>query len=337
MGYLVSDKRPDRIGCAQPETIKQGKEAGEVSQPDTIQHDPHADYPYEHDLQPRYAEEGQKYSEKAAKRQSVDSWMDQESRFLHGVKRRKIALFLLRFLAFIPLIFTLRGWLSLNEKLSLTNTEADVLGTGGEYCFLLAVTITPLITLTGQRWFAPLRRWYGIMFAVIGIADSITASVTGDFSGGPIGRVAGHGFLLAGFLIILLALPVLATANTPMQRALGRYWKRVQRLTYLIWAMIVIHLALLDGLTPFDGPQGDGDPVFHQRLYQIVAISLPLVILRLSPVKRWVTEQRAAGQQWKVWAAFAPLFALYLFAFAFLINEEIFTGIKIITMTPPGN
>ena len=32
-----------------------------------------------------------------------------------------------------------------------------------------------------------------------------------------------------------------------------------------------------------------------------------------------------------------PLAALYLFAFAFIINEEIFTGIKIITMNPPGN
>jgi hypothetical protein len=101
--------------------------------------------------------------------------------------------------------------------------------------------------------------------------------------------------------------------------------------------MIVVHLALLDGLTPFDGPQGDGDPVFHQRLYQIVAISLPLVILRLPPVRRWVTEQRAAGQQWKVWAVFAPLAVLYIFAFAFLINEEIFTGTKILTMNPPGN
>ena len=306
-----------------------------MSRPDTIQR--YAEDSYPDDSYPDLAKEEKKSREKAPKRQSVDSWMNQESTFLPGVKRRKIALFLLRLPALIPLIFTLRGWLSFNEKLSLTNTEADVLGTGGEYCFLLAVSITPLITLTGQRWFAPLRRWYGIMFAVIGIADSITASVTGKFSGGPIGRVAGHSFLLAGFFVILLALPVLATANTPMQRALGRYWKRVQRLTYLIWAMIIIHLALLDGFSPFDGPQGDGDPVFHQRLYQIVAISLPLVILRLPPVKGWITEQRAAGQQWKVWAAILPLAALYLFAFAFLINEEIFTGIKIITMTPPGN
>jgi methionine sulfoxide reductase heme-binding subunit len=308
-----------------------------VSRPDTVQRHPYAEGSYPEDSYPGNTEEEQEPRKKAPKRQTVDSWMDQESTFLPGVKRRKIALFLLRLPALIPLIFTLRGWLSFNEKLSLTNTEADVLGTGGEYCFLLAVSITPLMTLTGQRWFAPLRRWYGIMFAVIGLLDSITASITGAFSGGPIGRVAGHSFLLAGFLVILLALPVLATANTPMQRALGRNWKRVQRLTYLIWAMIVIHLALLDGLTPFDGPQGDGDPVFHQRLYQILAVSLPLVILRLPPVKRWVTEQRAAGQQWKVWAAFAPLFTLYLLAFLFLINEEIFTGTKIIMMNPPAN
>jgi DMSO/TMAO reductase YedYZ heme-binding membrane subunit len=324
-------------------------EAVEVSGPDTIQTypdagDPYRDAPYPEHPYPGYAEEEQEYSEealkgqpKAPKRQSVDSWMDQESTLLPGVKRRKIALFLLRLPALVPLIFTLRGWLSLNEKLSLTNTEADVLGTGGEYCFLLAVSITPLMTLTGQRWFAPLRRWYGIMFAVIGLSDSITASITGKFAGGPIGRIAGHGFLLAGLLTILLALPVLVTANTPMQRALGRYWKRVQRVTYVIWGMIIIHLLLLDGLTPFDGPQGDGDPVFHQRFYQIVAISLPLVLLRLPPVKRWVTKQRAAGQGWKVWVAIMPFAALYILAFAFVINEEIFTGLKIITMTPPAN
>jgi hypothetical protein len=47
---------------------------------------------------------------------------------------------------------------------------------------------------------------------------------------------------------------------------------------------------------PFGGPQGDGDPAFHQRFYQAVAISIPLVILRLPPVKRWITTTRAAGQ-----------------------------------------
>jgi len=263
--------------------------------------------------------------------------MDQESTLLPVIKRRQIALFLLRLPALIPILFTLRGWLSLNEKLSLTNTEANVLGSGGELCFFLCVTITPLMTVTGQRWFGPLRRWYGIMFAVIGLADSITASIVGKFSGGPIGRVAGHTFLVAGFLIILLAIPVLITANTQMQRKLGKYWKRVQRMTYVIWAMIIVHLALLDAFHPFGGPQGDGDPVFHQRVYQALAISFPLVVLRLPPVRRWIIERRAAEEQWKVWATFVPLAGLYLLGFVFIVNQEIFTGMKILTMTPPDN
>lgn len=308
-----------------------------MSRPDTIQQYPDADYPYDEDLYEEYAEDQQVLREKGRKKRSIDAWMAQQSKLLPGVKRRRIAIVLCALPALLPWFFTLRGWYVLNAKDVLTNTEADVLGTGGEYTFLFCVSITPLITLTGSRWFAPLRRWYGVMFFMIGLSDSITASITGDFAGGPIGRVAGHTFLLAGLLIILLALPVVITSNSRLQKALGRYWKRVQGVTYIIWGLIILHLGLLDGFHTFDGPQGDGDPVFHQRLYQILAISLPLVILRLPPVRRWVTEQRAAGRQWKVWVAFMPLITLYLLAFVFVFNEEFFTGYKIITMTPPSN
>ena len=273
-----------------------------------------------------------------AKPRTVDTWMGEDLIFSAVViKKQSLILFLLRLPALVPLIFIMRGWLTLNAKDVLTNTEADVLGTGGEICFFIAVSITPIITLTGARWIAPLRRWYGIMFAVIGIADSTTAALTTDFAGGIFGRLAGHTFLLSGFLIILLALPLLATANTPSQRRLGKYWKRLQKMTYVIWGFIVLHLLLLDGFRPFGAADGDGDPVFHQRFYQSVAISIPLVLLRLPPVRRWVTQQRAAGRQWTVWLALAPFAALYLIGFVFILNEEIFTGTKVITMHPPAN
>ena len=272
-----------------------------------------------------------------AKRPSVDAWMAQQSRHFPRFKRRTVALFFLRLPAFVPWLFILRGWLSLNAKDVLTLSEADVLGTGGELALLAAVSITPLMTLTGARWYAPLRRWYGIFFALIGISDATTAAITTDFAGGVFGRLAGHTFLVTGFMIVLIAIPLLLTANTPAQRKLGTYWKRLQRLTYLLWGLLVLHLALLDGFRPFDGPQGDGDPVFHQRFYQIMAVSLPLVLLRLPPVKRWVTETRAAGQQWKVWCAIAPAAALCLLAFAFIVNEEIFTGTQVLTLHPPAN
>ncbi len=269
---------------------------------------------------------------------TVDTWMGESLVFsAASIKKQSIALFLLRLPAFIPLIFISRGWLSLNTKDVLTNTEADVLGTGGEICFFVAVSITPIITVTGARWIAPLRRWYGIMFAIIGIADTMTAAITGEFAGGVFGRIAGHTFLLAGFLVILLTVPLLATANTPAQRKLGKYWKRLQKMTYVIWGLIVIHLLLLDGFTPFGASDGDGDPIFHQRFYQAVAISIPLIILRLPPVRRWITKQRAAGRHMWVWLTIVPLAALYIVGFTFIINEEIFTGTMAITLHPPAN
>jgi DMSO/TMAO reductase YedYZ heme-binding membrane subunit len=253
------------------------------------------------------------------------------------IKKRSIALFLMRLPVFVPFVFTARGWFSLNQQDVLGLSEADVLGTGGIFCLYMALSVTPLITLTGAQWIAPLRRWYGIWFAVIGLADTTTAAITTDFAGGVFGRIAGHTFLVTGLFIITLALPVLATANTPAQRKLGRYWKRLQRMTYVIWFFAVVHLALLDGLRPFGGKDGDGDPIFHQRFYQALAISIPLIILRLPPVRRWIVAQRADGRQWLVWLTIAPLAVFYITAMAFIINEEIFTGMTIITMHPPAD
>jgi DMSO/TMAO reductase YedYZ heme-binding membrane subunit len=249
------------------------------------------------------------------------------------IKKRSVALFLMRLPAFIPWILIIRGWLNLNSQEVLTNTEADVLGTGGALCFFIALTITPAITMTGAQWIAPLRRWYGIMFALIGISDGTTAAITTDFAGGPLGRLAGHTFLLSGFLIVLIALPILATANTPMQRRLGRWWKRLQKVTYVLWGLVLLHLLLLDGITPFQNNGTDGDPVFHQRFYQVMALSAPLFVLRLPPVRRWVIEQRTAGRAWLPWLVMSPLLTFYLIGIVFMINEEFFTGLKVITMT----
>jgi DMSO/TMAO reductase YedYZ heme-binding membrane subunit len=324
---------------------------GTIPQPGSYAEDPYQDTAYVDDLNPEvddlnpevddlnpddlYPDEG--YVESRAKRRSIDYWMAQRSTTFPRFKRRSIALFFLRLPAFVPWIFIMRGWLSLNAKDTLSLVEADVLGSGGELAFLIAVSITPLITLTGARWFAPLRRWYGIFFALIGISDATTAAITTTFSGGVFGRLAGHTFLVTGLFIVLLAAPLLFTANTPAQRWMGTWWKKLQKMTYLIWGFIILHLALLDGFRPFDGPQGDGDPVFHDRFYQILAISLPLVLLRLPPVKRWVIEKREAGEQWKVWATLAPMLALYVVGFLFIINEEIFTGTMAITLRPPSN
>src|ERR1700722_6963563 len=72
------------------------------------------------------------------------------------------------------------------------------------------------------------------------------------------------------------------------------------------------------------GFAGDGDPIFHQPLYQYSAASLFLLTLRLPPVKRWIVARRREGRNWLVWVTIGPVFALFLFAIIFIVNDELF-------------
>jgi DMSO/TMAO reductase YedYZ heme-binding membrane subunit len=262
----------------------------------------------------------------------VDEWMEVDFKFGGSrIKRKAVALVLLGLPAPVPLFFMLPALLTRSSNTFAVSVD-DTLGTGAEICLFLCLLVTPMATLTGQHWFVPLRRWYGIMMAASAIGDAVAASITDDFAGGVFGRLAGHVFELMGFLMVMLVIPIVSTSNPWAQRKLGKYWKRFQRLTYVIWGLLAAHLMLLEGFgfesgSNGSGFAGDGDPVFHQRFYQYSACSLFLLTLRLPPVKRWIVDRQKEGRNWLVWVTVAPIFALFLLGFVFILNEELFKGI----------
>jgi DMSO/TMAO reductase YedYZ heme-binding membrane subunit len=276
---------------------------------------------------------------KRADKSRVDEWMEVEFKFGGSrVKRKAVALILLGLPAVAPLFFMLPALITLNSNTFSVSVD-DTLGTGAELNLFLCLLVTPLVTLTGQRWFVPLRRWYGIMMACNAIGDATAASITDNFAGGVFGRLAGHTFTLMGFLMVMLVIPLLLTGNPWAQRKLGRYWKWLHRLIYVIWVLLACHLMLLEGFgfesgSNGSGFAGDGDPIFHQRFYQYSACSLFLLTLRLPPVKRWIAARQKEGRNWLVWLTIAPIFALFLFGFIFIVNEEIFKGIDSFTERP---
>jgi DMSO/TMAO reductase YedYZ heme-binding membrane subunit len=269
----------------------------------------------------------------------VDEWMEVDFKFGGSrIKRKAVALVLLGLPAPVPLFFMLPALLTLNSNTFAVSVD-DTLGTGAEICLFLCLLVTPMVTLTGQHWFVPLRRWYGIMMAATSIGDAVAASITDTFAGGVFGRLAGHVFELMGFLMVMLVIPIVCTSNPWAQKKLGKYWKRFQRLTYVIWGLLACHLMLLEGLgfergSNGSGFAGDGDAAFHQRFYQYSACSLFLLTLRLPPVKRWIADRQKEGRNWLVWVTVAPIFALFLLGFVFILNEEIFKGIDSFLNTP---
>jgi DMSO/TMAO reductase YedYZ heme-binding membrane subunit len=267
----------------------------------------------------------------AVRATSVDAWMDTETRLLgRDVKRQTLWLWALRLPALVPVLFMSPTIVTLNSAV-LDGVEADVLGTGSMLLLILTLLISPLVTLTRQRWFVPLRRWYGIMFALTAFADAAAAGITTSFAGGVFGRLAGHSFLLVGLTMVMLLVPLFLTANNAAQRWLGRYWKVLHRLIYVIWALLFVHLALLEGLGFQHGTNGpssavDGNPILHQRVYQLTACSIFLLFFRLPGVRRWVGEQQRTGRQWKVWLAVLPLAVLFMAGISFMLNEQIAKG-----------
>jgi DMSO/TMAO reductase YedYZ heme-binding membrane subunit len=278
-------------------------------------------------------------TERRTAKNRVDEWMDVDFKFGGSrIKRKAVALVLLGLPAPVPLFFMLPALLTLNSNTFAVSVD-DTLGTGAEVCLFLCLLVTPMVTLTGQHWFVPLRRWYGIMMAACSVGDAVAASITDDFAGGVFGRVAGHVFELMGFFMVMLVIPIVCTSNPWAQRKLGKYWKRFQRLTYVIWGLLACHLMLLEGFGFESGDNGsgfagDGDAVFHQRFYQYAACSLFLLTLRLPPVKRWIVDRQKEGRMWLVWVTVAPIFALFVLGFVFILNEQIFKGIDSFTEHP---
>jgi DMSO/TMAO reductase YedYZ heme-binding membrane subunit len=177
------------------------------------------------------------------------------------------------------------------------------------------------------------------LMACCAIGDGVSAGITDPFAGSFLAKLTEHTFTLVGFVMMLLVIPLLLTGNPWAQRKLGKYWKTLHKLIYVVWALLFVHLATLEGFgfergNDGSGFAGDGDPIFHQRLYQYSAASLFLLTLRLPPVKRWIAAREREGRRWLIYATIGPVFALFVFAMTFIVNEEFFKGINSFRETP---
>lgn len=198
---------------------------------------------------------------------------------------------------------------------NISTSTADVLGTSSFLIFALMLTVTPIHTVSGCTWHIPLRRTFGVaMFFTATLDLLLAATTTGDtFSGGVLGRVGGHTFLVAGTLAVLLLFPLAITSFRRSHRWLGAYWKRLHRLVFVIWAIILVHLLFLFG--------------FHRFFLDAFALSVPLAVLRLPPVRRWWSSARRQRRHRVLRGALVVLLVgIFAVGFVPLVQELAFKG-----------
>ena len=236
-----------------------------------------------------------------------------------------------RGLLILPFVFMAPEIISLiqgrpNSVAHVSASTADVLGTSSFLLFVVMLTVTPVHTMTGWRWHLILRRDYGVaMFFTAGTDLTLAALTTGDtFPGGPLGRIAGHTFLVFGTLSVFLLIPLTLTANRRAMRWLGGHWKSIQRLTYVLWVTILIHLAFLFGLSS----------IFLDAL----AVSAPLALMRVPAVRRWWRAARnaRAHRLLRVGAALV-LIGLFSVGYSQLVHELAIKGTAAFVQQPPSD
>lgn len=192
----------------------------------------------------------------------------------------------------LQIIVHLSGWLPLALLIldffrnNLTaNPIQDVEQRTGNYAInflLLSLACTPLTSISG--WKEPLSRRkalgnYGFLYAALHVFTFFALDYALDLWA--IWRDVGtKSYIIIGAIAFLLLLPLAVTSFNYWMKRLGRNWKRLHRLAYVIPLLVVVHF--------FMARKGDlltlsGD-ISQPLLYGVLIILL--LLLRLPVIKK---------------------------------------------------
>lgn len=140
------------------------------------------------------------------------------------------------------------GWLVfgiVTEGLGANPVKAIIHATGEWTLRLLLLTLaaTPLRRLSGWAWPVTVRRMLGLFaffYALLHLFAYLLLDQSFDWQA-IVHDVVKRPFITVGMLAFALMLPLAATSTNAMVKRLGRNWKRLHRLAYLIPVLGVLH------------------------------------------------------------------------------------------------
>lgn len=147
---------------------------------------------------------------------------------------------------------------------------------------VLSLAVTPVNTVFGWRQVIPLRKWLGL-YAFLYVTCHFLIFIWLDY-GLDLAllyeAIFEKRYALVGFAAFLLLIPLALTSTKGWMKRLGRNWKRLHRVVYLIAILAVVHYVWL--------VKSD---IREPLLYG--AVVLALLALRLPPVRRIISRFRS--------------------------------------------
>lgn len=157
-----------------------------------------------------------------------------------NIRYIKIVVFLVCLVPFGVLV-----WDALTQNLGANPVEALQHRTGDwTLRFLLIVlAVTPLRLVSGWTLVLRLRRMLGLFaffYACLHFLVYLVLDLQFDWS--TVGHdIAKRPYITVGFTALVLLLPLAVTSTNKMMRRLGRRWKQLHRVVYLIAVLGVVH------------------------------------------------------------------------------------------------
>lgn len=147
---------------------------------------------------------------------------------------------------------------------------------------VLSLAVTPVNTVFGWRQVIPLRKWLGL-YAFLYVSLHFLIFIWLDYGldlALLVEAIFEKRYALVGFAAFLLLIPLALTSTKGWMKRLGRNWKRLHRVVYLIAILAVVHYVWL--------VKAD---IREPLLYGVVVALL--LGLRLPPVRRTISRLRS--------------------------------------------
>ena len=188
----------------------------------------------------------------------------------------------------LPLVYIIYAYATNHLTINPIQDIEQRLGRLGIYFLAATLTVTPLYTLTGWRDILPRRRalgLYAFMYASLHLLVFIGLDY-GFYLSRVLNLILGKVYLLVGTLALLLLIPLAFTSFDYFIRTMGKNWKRLHWLIYPAAIVAVLHYALAQKGNLFT-LRGNILKPFLWGLYILL-----LFVLRLPPVRRWISGTR---------------------------------------------
>ncbi|MDY6946569.1 MAG: protein-methionine-sulfoxide reductase heme-binding subunit MsrQ [Pseudomonadota bacterium] len=119
----------------------------------------------------------------------------------------------------------------------------DTFGQWGLRFLVITLAVTPLRDWFDMPWLVQLRRMLGLYAFFYVLMHFLTWLILdqGLYWSGIVEDIAKRPFITIGFTALLLLVPLAVTSTNKMMRRLGKRWKKLHRLVYVIALLGVWH------------------------------------------------------------------------------------------------